>query len=187
MNKLCSISLCESPSRKRTWCVKHYHRWKTHGDPEYTPPSPEERFWAKVDKNGENGCWIWTAYKNQDGYGRFLYNKRLESAHRVSWVLAGLDLPKGILLDHKCYEPACVNVKHLRLATHKQNMENIKSLRNNSSGHRGVSLRAGLWRARVTHNHKTYDLGSYKVLQDAIDVVTTKRNELFTHNISDRV
>lgn len=31
----------------------------------------EKRFWAKVNKEGPNGCWIWKAGKNVDGYGCF--------------------------------------------------------------------------------------------------------------------
>ena len=26
-------------------------------------PTITERFWAKVDKNGPNGCWVWTGSK----------------------------------------------------------------------------------------------------------------------------
>lgn len=29
----CAIEDCERPSRARGWCVMHYQRWQTHGDP----------------------------------------------------------------------------------------------------------------------------------------------------------
>lgn len=32
-NAECSISECTSPTVGRGWCRKHYHRWRTHGDP----------------------------------------------------------------------------------------------------------------------------------------------------------
>jgi len=37
----CSIDGCTSPALARGWCTKHYTRWRTHGDPEYTKPLPE--------------------------------------------------------------------------------------------------------------------------------------------------
>lgn len=30
--KRCSVEDCESPAYARGWCIKHYSRWKTHGD-----------------------------------------------------------------------------------------------------------------------------------------------------------
>lgn len=32
--------------------------------------TPEERFWEKVNKDGPNGCWVWTAGTTR-GYGAF--------------------------------------------------------------------------------------------------------------------
>lgn len=31
--RLCSISGCDNPARKRGWCTKHYQRWQANGDP----------------------------------------------------------------------------------------------------------------------------------------------------------
>ncbi len=33
MKRTCSIDDCPKPARARGWCVKHYQRWQTHGDP----------------------------------------------------------------------------------------------------------------------------------------------------------
>ena len=38
------------------------------------------RFMAKVLVE-EDGCWVWTAGKTEDGYGQFFYGKNLR-AHR---------------------------------------------------------------------------------------------------------
>lgn len=29
----CTVKGCAQPSRARTWCIKHYERWRRNGDP----------------------------------------------------------------------------------------------------------------------------------------------------------
>ena len=48
-------------------------------------------FWAKADKSGD--CWTWTAYTLSKGYGQFWVTKKVERAHRVSWVIANGEIP----------------------------------------------------------------------------------------------
>jgi hypothetical protein len=89
------------------------------------------RFWAKVDKNGPGGCWIWTGAKDGRGYGMFHIGlpKITRRAHRVSLMIAGLEVPdwerdapaKPLVVDHICKRLACVNPDHLRLVTQKFN------------------------------------------------------------------
>src|SRR3990167_10305672 len=44
-----------------------------------------EYFWAKVDKNGPNGCWVWTASRKEKGYGQFLVKRKMHRTHRLAW------------------------------------------------------------------------------------------------------
>ena len=87
--------------------------------------TPEERFWAKVDKNGPlwNGtpCWLWTASPNNKGYGKFWDGERLVLAHRFSYLLLKL-IPDGCILDHLCRTPLCVNPAHLEPVTQRINI-----------------------------------------------------------------
>lgn len=39
----CSIASCGSPTLARGWCVKHYKRWRTHGDATHCPPPRYQR------------------------------------------------------------------------------------------------------------------------------------------------
>ena len=88
----------------------------------YPRPSLEVRFWAKVIKGRENGCWIWTGYKTWDGYGQFRIRRERVYAHRVAYeLLIGL-IPDGLTLDHLCRNPSCVNPDHLEAVSERDNI-----------------------------------------------------------------
>jgi len=83
-------------------------------------PKQIEKFMSKVKKT--DNCWIWTAYKNNLGYGRFCINGITPLAHRISYELFKGYIPQGLELDHLCRNPSCVNPDHLEAVTHKENM-----------------------------------------------------------------
>ena len=81
-----------------------------------------ERFWSKVCKKEVEKCWEWLACKNQDGYGRFMFNGKVSNSHRISWILTNGDIPFKMQVLHHCDNPSCVNLKHLFLGTQKDNI-----------------------------------------------------------------
>ncbi len=92
--------------------------------------SIEERFWAKVDKDGpvpshrpELGpCWVWTAYCLPGGYGQFgVSSGHMVLAHRWIWEQENGPIPEGWELDHLCRTRNCVRVSHLELVKHVVN------------------------------------------------------------------
>lgn len=74
-------------------------------------------------------------------------------------------------------------------------MENRASAtRKSKSGVRGVFPNTGThkgtkkkWQAMVGHNGKKHYLGLFETIEEAEAAVVAKRNELHTHNDSDRI
>lgn len=79
------------------------------------------RFVKKISAQ-YSGCWEWTASCNQKGYGNFYYCRCVGKAHRFAWEQAHGPVPDGMVLDHICKNRKCVNPKHLRTVTNRDNV-----------------------------------------------------------------
>lgn len=91
----------------------------------------EVRFGRFFVCGGEDECWVWTGSRTKEGYGQFhLGNiggkKRSTKATHVA-IAMHLGIPiedlKGKLVLHSCDNPPCVNPKHLRIGTAKDNAD----------------------------------------------------------------
>lgn len=148
------------------------------------------RFWAKVDDTGH--CWVWTASKFANGYGRFSVKRNCKRkthlAHRVAFASIHGPIAEGLQIDHTCYNRACVNPDHLRAVTHKQNMENRSGVQRSSrTGIRGVRhYSTKKWMGYARHNRVEYTVGPFDQIAEAEAAVIELRCKLFTHNDIDR-
>lgn len=149
--------------------------------------TPDQAIAAKTARDGD--CLIWTGATRRDGYGVTSINNKMAAVHRYVWERSNGPIPEGMQVDHICHRRNCVNLAHLRLATHKQNNEHRTMSRNNKSGYRGVCWepRRKKWVVQVTHNRRVFHVGYFDTVEEAGEAARLKRLELYTHNNLDRV
>jgi hypothetical protein len=80
------------------------------------------RLMSKVVKApGSNSCWEYQGSRDRYGYGRAYLNGKQTGAHRVAYVLHQGPIPLGLVIDHLCRNPCCVNPAHLEPVTPREN------------------------------------------------------------------
>lgn len=154
----CGVPGCERPFHAKGYCSAHIGRLERYGDLRIDVPvggvSWQERFWAKVNKEGAlseyrpdlGPCWEWLAVLSEPkpmGYGRFFFGKVSRPAHQLAYELLIGPIPEGLELDHLCRVRHCVNPAHLEPVTQGENIR------------RGWQARAELG-LRVPRDHKAY-------------------------------
>ena len=80
----------------------------------------KQDFYDKLTPNGD--CLEWTLGKHRQGYGLTKYKDKMVTTHRLAMMIEGNDIDGWHVL-HSCDNPPCCNPAHLRLGTHKENME----------------------------------------------------------------
>lgn len=147
----CSVDGCEAPAFCHGWCRRHYTRWyetgslelgARTGDRRHLWRDPAERFWPKVARGAHDECWEWTGGKTGLGYGIFWISpdEGRVMAHRYAYELLRSTIPEGLVLDHLCRNPSCVNPWHLEPVTVAENTR------------RGLGPNRGSeWNRRKTH------------------------------------
>lgn len=78
---------------------------------------------AAAWKPNEAGCHIWQRGVCGSGYGTFCMEGRNQLAHRVAWFQAHGEWPTpGLVVDHLCEIPLCVNPDHLTVTDTRTNI-----------------------------------------------------------------
>ncbi len=82
-----------------------------------------------------DGCWLWQGATRSFGYGCFYaLPYKHYTAHRFAYEHFVGPIPEGLLVLHKCDNPACVNPAHLFLGTSQDNMDDRNQKGRNTRG-----------------------------------------------------
>jgi hypothetical protein len=95
-----------------------------------------EQFWSFVSKQ-ENGCWLWIAGTDGQGYGVCKNESgRKVLAHRRAYALLKGGLSSKIILHHKkeiCSSTLCINPDHLEKHTHSSHPDGAVAWQRNKT------------------------------------------------------
>ncbi len=125
---ICNINECGKPHYSKGWCRPHYKRWYLHGDPlkgRIPQGDAFSYFVNEVLKYERDDCLIWPYGKDSLGYAR-IWNGEERKAENVNRMVCDHfygQSPENHVAAHSCGmgRDGCVNHRHLRWATHKEN------------------------------------------------------------------
>jgi len=137
--RICTIPGCEDGQRTKGLCDKHRQRLARWGDPmvlkRVVGQGDEARWWFHVDRRGDDECWPWTGYIDEEtGSARFWDGVRVGYAPRWGYERFVGPIPPKWVPDHTCHDPevcqlgakcphrSCCNYNHLEPVTNRENV-----------------------------------------------------------------
>lgn len=124
-SQICSVPGCDKPRGNRGYCERHYRRWLRHGDPTAgrTLDGASMEFLENVALRHQNDdCLIWPFALAGSGYPVVRFRGRMTRATRlICHKIYGPPQTGGHEAAHNCGNAKCVNHRHLRWATTKEN------------------------------------------------------------------
>lgn len=130
---ICRVDSCNGLTDSLGYCTTHYYRFRRHGDPCGGPRSVrgEKLRWLRAHSSYSNEqCLTFGFPLGRDGYGSVGYSGATHRAAHVMLRLVVGDPPSPI---HQCAHSCgnghkgCVNPKHLRWATPKENTDDRRA------------------------------------------------------------
>lgn len=70
----------------------------------------------------EGDCIVCTSHTKINGYARFKRDGKLQLVHKYVWEKVYGKVPIGMEIMHSCDNPGCINIHHLSIGTHTDNM-----------------------------------------------------------------
>ena len=129
-----------------------------------------DRFNAKVADPDENGCMLWTAYTDGDGYGRFSLNGKPVRAHQFAMYAAEI-YPESddLQIDHLCRVRSCQNPDHLEFVTQKENVNRGDVMGNTwNKGH--TWNRGNTWSRGEKHGMAKLTEEQVRIIRELVEI-----------------
>ncbi len=138
------------------------------------------RFQKFIEKT-ESDCWLYTGFKNNQGYGRFgISAGQCVNAHRVAWTIVNGPIPINHFVCHTCDNPSCVNPSHLFVGTRQDNINDMMNKKRSrhfqKNSYYGVvwedrknngHTKKGRWRSVIYTNGKMKKIGAHTSILEA--------------------
>lgn len=113
------------------------------------------------------------------GYIQTSYSQKKYKLHRLVWLYCKGVMPK-YEIDHINGDRSDNRIENLRDVKVSENRLNLGQHKGNKSGYKGVSWckRDKMWLAQVAFDKKSFNLGRYKQIDDAVSIAQSARLQL---------